>query len=177
MTPADFMAMKAGQRLLVLQKCLTVVADDDRRLEAARIEFLTLMTTLGIYLEAAQYERVVTPAIKFGYGVLSPDGTPKSRGNFRLREALNTAAKTVGGPNHNVIVKALLSWLGGIDALVQKNWFYHSVRQLLNALLASQFCADEDAPLLAEKLALMDELQRAHNHESEAEYAEDLIGR
>jgi serine/threonine protein kinase len=168
MTPTEFMGIKAGQRLLVLQKCNNLVADDDRRLETARMEFLSLLTPLGVMLEPSQYKRIIAPAIKLGYGYVSADGEAKARGNYRIREAINTASKVVQGSNHHIVVESLLKWMTDIDTAVQMNWFYHSVRQLLSTLLANQSCSEEDAPLLAEKLCLMDDLQRVSRaHESD----------
>jgi hypothetical protein len=171
------MEMKMGQRLLVLQKCHSIIASENPNLEAARIEFLTTMTGLGIYLEQDQYLRVIKPAIRFGFGYLAGDGSPAAKGNFRVREAIADAARQVTTDNHHAIVEALLEWLEGIDIKIQRNWFYHSVRQLLNSLLANPSCSDSDASRLAEKLAIVDDLHFGHSHDADQKYAEELVGR
>jgi serine/threonine protein kinase len=176
MTPTQFMDLKQGQRLLILQKCLGVVADDDRRLEAARVEFLSLMPTLGIHLDPSHYASIIKPSIRNGFGAVAADGLPTTRGNYRIREALNNAAMKVESKNHHVITSELLEWLKGIQVEVQKKWFYHSVRLILCALLANASCGDEDALELAAKLSQMDDLQRTRTHEEE-DYVQELVGR
>ena len=78
--------------------------------------------------------------------------------------------------NHAVIVNGLLVWIKPIDLKSQRTWFYHSVRQFVNALMANQSCADDDAPQLMEVLTNIDELHHLRAMESDQE-SDDADGR
>jgi serine/threonine protein kinase len=170
MTPQQFMELKAGQRLLILQKCTDVVNDHDRRLGAARIEFLQVMTPLGISLPPDEYKPIIAPAIDYGFG---PQSDPHPRGNRGIQDSLITAAAKVTQPNHRVIVEALLEWLPNVDLPSQKNWFYHNVRILVYTLMANTECSDDDAPKLGSLLCKVNELQRSRTQEDPQEREED----
>jgi serine/threonine-protein kinase len=172
MTPDEFMAMRPGQRLLILGKFQDVASDTERKLELARDEFLIVLTPLGIHLEAGEYSKIIEPAIRCGFGVIGCDGSPTAHGNYRIREALTTATMKVDR-NHHTIASALLAWLNSIDLASQKRWFCHSIRPLLNALMANPNCIDEDAPLLASMLSHINDLQRSKAHESDQETPSD----
>lgn len=176
MSPSAFMEMNPGQRLLILQKCHNLIAEESPKFKAAKIEFITILTGLGVHLKPEQYARVIKPAIRFGFGYLSKEGGPAPPGNYQIREEIFNSAVEVKGENHHIMVSELTEWLNDINAAIQKNWFYHSVRQFLNALLANPHCSGEDAIPLAEKLAQMDDLQRSHGQDGEQDYSEELIG-
>jgi hypothetical protein len=167
MTPARFTELKVAQRLLVLQKCCDIVQEKDGRLAAARNEFLAVMTRLGVQLHPDEYERVAIPAVRHGLGIVD-DNCIQARGIPMIRDALIEAASQVETDNHRVIVKALISWLSGIVLDQQKSGLYHSLRQLIYALMANPECHDEDAPPLAKALERINQLQRSKAYEAEA---------
>jgi serine/threonine protein kinase len=166
MTPTQFMDLKAGQRLLILQKCKDVVADDDPRLAMARVQLLSAVTLVGIYLKSTDYKEVADPAIRLSYGAPDDRGI-YSRGSMVVRESLIDAASQVGTDNHHVIVESLLSWLMDINLPVQKTGFFHGLRLLLNALLANTECGEADAEKLAKILANINELHRQKAHDGD----------
>jgi serine/threonine protein kinase len=167
MTPTQFMDLKAGQRLLILQKCKDVVADDDPRLAMARVQLLSVITLLGIYLKSIDYKEVVDPAIRLSYGAPDDRGI-YSRGALVVRESLVDAASQVGAENHHVIVESLLHWLADMNLPIQKTGFFHGLRLLLNALMANTECGETDAGELAKVLGHINGLHRQKTHEAES---------
>jgi len=166
MTPVQFSEMRAGQRLLILQRCHDLVAEDDRRLIPARNEFLSVLTGLGIFLDKEDYAKVVAPAVRHGFGTKDIDGK-MNFGVPMIRQSLTDAAVRVGTENHRVMVKSLLGWLKDVDLDAQKSGLYHVLRLLLNALMANQDCNDEDAQELAKILQRVNNLQRSKVHDME----------
>lgn len=175
MSAQQFMDMKVGQRLLILQKCQDIVQEQDRRLIAARIEFLEVLTRLGIFLPSEDYHNIIEPAINYGFGAVAEDGVVHDRGEQTIRDALQDAASTVGNGNHHVIVEAFLLWLGDLSLEDQKTGFYHALRLLINVLMANPECSDEDAPSLADVLRRVNELQRAKTRKQSAEPDAHLV--
>lgn len=161
MSPSQFMELKAGQRLLILQKCADIVVANDRRFLAARNEFLSVMICLGIHLNPDDYRKIVTPSITLGLGAATDD-SPYTKGIALIRDALVNAAHDVSQPNHHVIVEEILAWLKDVRLETQKTGLYHGLRILLSALMANSDCDDKDAPGLAEILARINELHRSH---------------
>jgi len=78
-----------------------------------RNEFLSVMTKLGIHLEPAEYEKVIAPAIDYGFGIIDEEGKLVYEVPV-IREAVIDAATTVSAPNHRVVVRSLLNWLSRI---------------------------------------------------------------
>ena len=134
MSPAQFMQLTAGQRMLILQKCNDVVADTDRRLAVARVQFLSVMTPLGIHLPAADYKPIIGPAIGHAFGAQGETARALGHGQPLIRDALNVAATHVESDNHHVLVESLLDWLKNVDLKTQRPGFFHSLRLLTPSL-------------------------------------------
>jgi hypothetical protein len=173
MTPAQFMEMKVGQRLLILQKCQDIAIAEDLRLAPARNEFLSVMLRLGIYLEPEEYQRVVVPSVRLGLGCVDLGGKV-NRGVISIRDALIDAAADVSTTNHRVMVAAIRTWLSGVKLEEQKSGLYHTMRLLVQALMANPDCHDDDARELAVTLNRINELQRSRAHDSEADSSEPI---
>ena len=135
---------------------------------SARNEFLSVMTWMGVHLDPTEYTKIVTPSVRLGLGAAT-DGDPYAKGVSLIRDALVDAARDVVQPNHHVIVEVLLGWLADISIESQKAGLYHSLRLLLNALMANPECDDNDAPQLAAVLGRINELQRAKAAEAVVE--------
>ncbi len=73
-----------------------------------------------------------------------------------------------------MIVDSLVEWLREVDLKTQKTGFFHSLRLLLQGLMANPECSDDDAPQLGKVLAEINELHRARSHDAEASR---LVGR
>jgi hypothetical protein len=162
MTPAQFAEIRAGQRLLVLQKCMDMVESNDRRLMPARNQFLCELTRLGVYLDPTVYLKIVGPAVHFGFGEPSADGE-LGYGVPIVREALTLSAGVVETDNHRSIVKALSTWLDTVVLEEQRSGFYHNLRPLVCALMANPACHDDDAQGLADVLNRVNTLQRSRS--------------
>jgi serine/threonine-protein kinase len=168
MSASQFMELKAGQRLLILQKCADVVVAEERRFAAARNEFLSVMTCVGVLLEPSEYKKIITPAIRLGFGAVTlEDRGP--RGVPMIRDSLMDACHDVAQPNHHAIVDALLAWLSDIALEHQKAGLYHGLRLVIHALMANPECSDGDAPQLAALLERINNLQRSRAAEVEQE--------
>lgn len=169
MSPTQFMDLRAGQRLLILQKCQDLVKSTDRRLAIARDEFLEKLVQLGIQLDELEYRKIVSPAIEHGFGAIGDRDGHYAHGIRAIRYALMAAAARVTVPNHHAIVEELLKWTGSINLERQKGGLYHSLRLLVSTLMANTECDNDDAPKLADLLRRVNELQGTRPSESDSD--------
>lgn len=139
----DFMRLKVGERLLVLNKALDVVENDDPKIERARLEFLRLLPVLAIHVESDRYRRIAKHALVLGFERLSG----KWIGDREIRLTLQDACLRVVA-NHEVLVADLLAFLEAVEFEEKPRWFFHEVRELLSRLMVNSTCGDKDAEQL-----------------------------
>ena len=163
MTPEEFMELPAGQRTLVLMKCEDLIAAEDDRLALARAEFISVLSRLTLHAPTEQYRPIAEAALHFGFEYERPG--MGWIGDRRVREALNEAAMKVGSANHAAISDRVVAWLGQIELDVREGWFFHSLRELLDRLLADPACQEVHATKLGTYRRKINQLQRRDRHE------------
>jgi len=155
-TPEEFMSLPDGQRLLIIERTKDLIEAGDR-MHLARMEFLTVLPTLALHIDSEEYREIVVAALKDGFEHESRSGYV---GDRQIRSSLEEAAKRVGGQNHRVVVEALIAWLENHDIESQEAWVYHSLRGLLQVLMANVACTRDSAISLANLLKQVNRLQR-----------------
>jgi hypothetical protein len=155
MDPNEFIQIKAGARLLVLNKALDVIENDDAKLDRARNEFLRILPVLAVHVDADRYQRIVSRALPMAFE--HPYG--KWIGDRDIREGLHEACVHAEA-NHGVLAEEFLSYLEKTTLEARPGWFYHAVRDVLVRLMTNTRCTDELANRLDQMLQRINRLQR-----------------
>jgi len=136
LTPESFIKLPIGQRELILAKLSDLVQSGDQNLEFAVEQLLELMLFRGLLLDAEQYREIVVPSLDWAF-------TKRFNGFIgrpSLRRGLEAAAYDSRGPAHEVLCQELVKFLDETDLVDEDDWFLHSVRLILQALLANPAC-------------------------------------
>jgi serine/threonine protein kinase len=157
LTPSDFVRLPEGQRVLILAKVADVVTSGDPQLQYAAEQFLDLLLVRGLYLDKEDYREIVTAAIQWGFGI---NGLGRF-GSNRIRRAFEQAAANARGEAHGVLCEELDSFLKETSLEEKADWFLHSVRQVLQTLLANPSCT-KGAGDLARVLRRVNQIQRSN---------------
>ena len=152
----EFINLPAGQRALILAKLAEITGS---QLEAASVELLDLLLARGILLPKEDYREIVKLAIEWGFAKRFKTG---SIGSDPLRRALAKAASQARSPAHEVLREELAAFLNehNLDDENDLGWFLHSIRQVLQTLLANPNCLT-GATELARTLKSVVSLQRS----------------
>jgi len=155
MSPSEFMQLKKGQRLVVLNKALGVIEETDPKLERARLHFLRILPRLALLVEPDTYRRIIGPALLWGFERPVGEWT----GDRQVREALEEASQEVSG-NHGVLTEEMLNYLGDARLENRPPWFYHTAREIVYRLMCNPNCSDEHAETLNVLLLKLNKLQQ-----------------
>jgi len=154
---ADELArLPAGQKALILAKLSDVVTRGNPELERASIDFLHLLLTRGILLEKEDYREIVKPGIEWGLAKELRTGTT---GSDTVRRALIQAAEQARGDSHVVLQEETAGFLKNASLDDKPRWYLHSVRKILETLLANPSC-ESGASELAKSYKTIVRLQR-----------------
>jgi serine/threonine protein kinase len=137
LTASEFMALPPGQRILTLSKISDVVTSKDRNLSYAGEHFLQLLLTRGILLPKDDYREIVSPAIQWAFEMRFDS----SVGRESLRKGLEEAAFIARDGAYDVITEEILAYLHEVDLSVKEDWYLHTVRDVVEALMANQECS------------------------------------
>jgi serine/threonine protein kinase len=67
LSPAEFAALPAGQRVLILSKIVDVVGSNDYSLIYASERLLQLLLTRGVLLDSESYREIVHPSFRWAF--------------------------------------------------------------------------------------------------------------
>jgi hypothetical protein len=140
--------------VLILVKLDAIVESDDPRLQYAVAQFLELLVTRGLLLDKESYQRIVGPAIKRGF----EEEIEGRIGRPGLREALEEAASVARADAHQVLREEFVAFLARVDLNPKPDWYLHSIRGVLQALLANPACT-QGAAELAQALRQVNSMQ------------------
>lgn len=158
---ADTLAgLPDGQTALLLVKLESIICSDDENLSFPCAELLETMLVKGMRLEVEEYRRIVRPAVEWAFEKVYPYPGSPSMGKRSLQDALKDVCLRAGHGTHQVLREELEEFVQGIDLAEKENWYLHSLREVLSALLAnSAFTSDPTG--IASFLTAINEEQRS----------------
>jgi serine/threonine protein kinase len=154
-----FSQLPAGQIALILAKVADITSSNDTKLETASVALLIALLKCGILLQKDDYREIARPAIDWGFVRTS------SRGNLgydAVRRALAEASFLARASAHEVLQEEFVAFLKKTKLDKQQEWYLHSVRELLNTLLANPSCTG-GAGELANSLREINRIQRSRS--------------
>lgn len=143
---ADSLAeLPAGQRSLLLIKLESIISSDDENLSFPGADLLEVMLEKGVRLKPEEYRKIVCPAIEWGFEKAYPlyTGTSHTVGRRSLQDALKDVCLMADRDAHQILREELEKFGQDLDLSGKENWYLHSMREVLSALLAnSAFTGD-----------------------------------
>jgi hypothetical protein len=143
---------------LLLTKVIDLVASNDPKLSFATERLLGLMLTRGLFLPKEDYHDIVEPSIQWGFERIFQDWT----GRPTLRDALEEAAFISRREAHQVIMEDFTKFIEGVNFEEKPDWFLHSAREIIIALMANPSCI-EGSPQLNLALRAINRVQRSRD--------------
>jgi serine/threonine protein kinase len=137
-SPSAFKALPAGQRVLIMEKVNGVLLSDDERLDLAGERFLELLVTRGVFIDVESYREIVQPAIQWAFERKFDTYV----GRPSIRKALESAALDSRDGAFEVLTSELLAHLSTVDFDDKPEWYLHSMRGLLQTIMANPTCED-----------------------------------
>jgi serine/threonine protein kinase len=137
-SPTGFKNLPAGQRILIMEKVNGVVLSENEMLDQAGERFLELLVTRGVLIDAESYREIVQPAIHWAF----EKKFDMYVGRPSIRKALEAAAFTSGDGAFEVLSRELLAHLSTVNFDGKPEWYLHSMRELIQALMANPTCED-----------------------------------
>ncbi len=155
-TAGEFVKLPAGQRALILAKVTDIVESQDPSLIYASEQFLNLILTRGMLLDKDEYREIVQPSVRWGFELRFGDRLGKDS----IRRTLEEAAYQAHGDAHQVLKEEFGELLRRLDLEEHEGWFLHSLRDVLETLLANPVCISETTDLV-KALRDVNRIQRA----------------
>jgi hypothetical protein len=121
------------------------------------VALLTVLLNCGILLQKEDYREIVRPAIEWGFVRTI---SRSSLGYEAVRRALSEAAFLARASAHEVLQEEFVVFLKKTKLDNQAEWYLHTIRELLNTLLANPSCTNGAADL-AKSLREINKIQRA----------------
>lgn len=156
LTPAEFAALPAGQRVLVLSKVVDVVGSNEHSLIYASERLLQVMLTLALLLDKDSYREIVAPALRWAFEK-DFDGRI---GREPLRKELEKAAFLARDGAYEIFEDELLSFVKTLDLQDKEDWYLHTLREVIEALMANPTC-DQGAVELGQARQKINRIQRS----------------
>ena len=157
MSPSEFMSLPPGQRVLIITKIADVVGSNEYQLAYAAERFLHLMLTRALLMDRDDYEEIARPAIQWAFERQSAGG---GIGKESLRHALEKAAFIARDRAYDVLTEQILAYLQTVDLAVKEDWYLHTMREVIEALMANPSC-DAAASSLGVALRNLNRIQRS----------------
>jgi serine/threonine protein kinase len=156
LSPSDFAALPAGQKVLIVSKVVDVVGSNDPNLFFAGERLLQLMMTRGLLLQKEEYKQFATPALHWGF-----EKEFEGRvGREPLRHAAVDAAFVARGDAYDVLADEFLQYMKNVTLSEKEDWYLHSLRELIQSMMANPEC-DSTATELGEALREVNRIQRS----------------
>jgi serine/threonine protein kinase len=156
LSPAEFAALPAGQRVLILSKIVDVVGSNDYSLVYASERLLQLLLTRGVLVDSESYREIVYPSFRWAFEK-DFDGRI---GREPLRKTLEEAAFLARDGAYEVLKDEFLSFFKTIDLENKEDWYLHTMREVIEALMANPTC-DLGAAELGEAFRKVNQIQRS----------------
>lgn len=161
MTPAEFIQLKRGQRLVALNKAIGVIEGGDPKLERASCEFLRILPGLAMFVDPEAYKKIIRAALVWAFERQFGEWT----GDRQVRETLGQASREVT-TNHGVITEEVLAHFAEDRLHDKPAWYYHTAREILYRLMSNSACDDAHAVRLNKLLEVFNKLQQQATDET-----------
>ena len=148
MTSAEFLALKLGQRRVLFQRLKHGIASHNPSAMRGAVAFLLELMRLSAVTPADDFRTTISASLLLGFdhqfGV-------SWRGSPDLREAIERAVLTLPPSHHRVMTNEVLEWavaLDGGSSHVRESWYQIALKRILQLMIVSDHCSDEDAERL-----------------------------
>jgi serine/threonine protein kinase len=158
MSPSEFTALPRGQRILILSKIVDVVGSNEHSLMYAGERFLQLMLTRGLLMDRDDYREIVKPGIVWAFEKQFEGGVGRV-GRESIRKSLEEAAFLARDSAYDVLSEEMLAYLKDVELESKEDWYLHTVRDVIEALMANPQC-DRVAAELGVTLRKINRVQR-----------------
>jgi hypothetical protein len=156
LSPSEFMALPRGQRGLIMEKVVDVVGSNDRNLVYAAERLLQVMLTVGILMDKDSYREIARPGIAWAF----EKRFDITVGKESIRKSLEEAAFLARDGAYDVLTEEILEYAKDVDMESKEDWYLHTLRDVLEALMANPEC-DAGASQLGATLRTINHVQRA----------------
>ena len=148
MSPKAYSLLPAGQRALIVTRLKDLVNVDEERPRRAVAALLAALTRCAHEARLEHYSVIVQHAVHYGYE--KQYGT--WFGNEEIRQELEEVSLRLGAEAHSILAAGITAYVAktGMDA--KGAWWSHSLRRLLQNLLANPACNDANAEVLSDQL-------------------------
>jgi len=136
MSASEFMSLPPGQRVLIMVKIVDVVGSNEHQLAYAAERFLDLMLTRGVLMDKEDYREIAKPSVQWAFEREFASGVGKES----LRDGMEKAAFVARDGAYDVLVEEILSYLKIVDLTTKEDWYLHTMREVVQALMANPEC-------------------------------------
>jgi len=155
-SPSELAQLPEGQRALILAKLADITTSGNQSLIYAAEELLEILLLKGILLSGGEYREIIVLAVPWGF-----ETTVGPRlGSQRIRYALEQAAHLARGESHQVIMSEFCKAMTNCDFESKEHWYLHSVRSVVQTLLANPSCTS-GATELVKILRIVNKVQHS----------------
>ncbi len=119
---------------------------------------MELMLTRGVLLDRDNYRELVIPAIHWAFEKSFAGSTREGRESIRI--ALGEASFNARDGAYDVLTEEILQYLSGINLNEKEEWYLHTTRIVIEALMANPTCESAATPL-AKVLRGINQAQRS----------------
>ena len=154
---ATFTDLPPGQRFLILSKVADVVGSNDRSLRFAGERLLQLLLVRGVLLPKEAYREIVHPAIQWAFEMSFDDKI----GRESNRKSLEEAAFVARDGAYEILTEEILGYLKDVDFKDKEDWYLHTLRDVVESLMANQECTAASAESLGVIFRNINRVQRA----------------
>lgn len=160
MSALDYSRLKLGQRIAIVSRLRDLVNVDLDKMRRPTAQLLASLVRAAHFDPNDDYRFIVENCLVFGYEKKYDETSwAASRvGNHIAREALNEVALACNSAAHAVVSGQALAFLNSVNLESKPKWYFHDLRDLLQNLLISTQCDDNDARLLGEQLTKVNRL-------------------
>ena len=128
--------LPAGQRVLIITKIVDVVGSNEHQLAYAAERFLDLMLIRGVLLDKEDYRDIAKPAIQWAFEREFTNGVGKES----LRDRMEKAAFVARDGAYDVLTEEILAYLQTVELSGKEDWYLHTMREVIEALMANPEC-------------------------------------
>jgi serine/threonine protein kinase len=111
---------------------------------------------VGVLLAKEDYREIVNPAIQWAFEMTFDDKV----GRESIRKSLEEAAFVARDGAYEVLTEEILAYLKDVDLKAKEDWYLHTVRDVLEALMANPECNSGSAPNLGAIFRNINRVQR-----------------
>ena len=155
---AEFTRLPKGQQSLIFAKVADIVDSGESNLEYAAERFLGLLLNLCILVGEDNYREIVLPAVSWAF-----EKEFNGRiGRDSIRRSLERASHEASGGSYEVLREEFVNFLERTKLDDQEEWYLHTVRNVIQNLLANPACTSDDSTLV-KSLRTVNQIQRSRS--------------